>query len=128
MGADFGTHHFLKSSGLVQASNTRCDGPLMMREETSSRSDFRSAFVWFFICFYSSVLIPGRHVQVRRSAGPRYFCILRSKPSRNLAGTNRACRSAPDLPSLSSRDRFVPKLRRAYSCLSASDETVQQVR
>src|SRR4051812_27275930 len=55
MGADFGTHHCLKSLGLVQASNTRSDGPLMVRDTTSSRSDFRTAFVWFFICFPSSV-------------------------------------------------------------------------
>src|SRR5580698_7618865 len=113
MGADFGTHHFLKISELVQASNTRRDGPLMMREETSSRSDFRSVFVWFFIHFPASALIPGLQFQARRSAYPRFLCILRSKPLRNPACTNRACRSALGPSSLSSRDPFVPKFRHA---------------
>src|SRR5690349_4384398 len=40
---DFGTHHFLTSSGLENASNTMRAGPLMVRLTTSSRSDFRSA-------------------------------------------------------------------------------------
>src|SRR4029079_10190437 len=46
---DFGTHHCLNSSGLVQASNTRRAGPLKVRVTTSSRSDFRSTVVRFFI-------------------------------------------------------------------------------
>src|SRR4051812_44535540 len=46
---DFGTHHRLNSSGLVHASNTMRAGPLMVRVTTSSRSDFRSAVVWFFM-------------------------------------------------------------------------------
>src|SRR6185503_16474839 len=46
---DFGTHHCLNSSGLVQASNTRRAGPLMVRVTTSSRSDFRVATVGFFM-------------------------------------------------------------------------------
>src|SRR5262252_5515873 len=45
---DFGTHHRLNSSGLVNASNTRRAGPLMVRVTTSSRSDFRSTVVGFF--------------------------------------------------------------------------------
>src|SRR5687768_6227641 len=49
MPIDFGTHHRLNSSGLVHASNTMRAGPLMVRVTTSSRSDFRSAAVWFFM-------------------------------------------------------------------------------
>src|SRR6185295_1308212 len=45
----FGTHHCLNSSGLVHASNTMRAGPLMVRVTTSSRSDFRSAVVRFFM-------------------------------------------------------------------------------
>src|ERR1044071_7615313 len=46
---DFGTHHRLNSSGLVHASNTIRAGPLKVRVTTSSRSDFRSTVVRFFI-------------------------------------------------------------------------------
>src|SRR5262244_2332858 len=46
---DFGTHHRLNSSGLVHASNTRRAGPLKVRVVTSSRSDFRSTVVRFFV-------------------------------------------------------------------------------
>src|SRR5512147_13179 len=46
---DFGTHHCLNSSGLVHASNTRRGGPLKVRVTTSSRSDFRSTVVRFFM-------------------------------------------------------------------------------
>src|SRR5215467_14171445 len=46
---DFGAHHRLSSSGLVQASNTMRAGPWKVRVTTSSRSDFRSTVVWFFI-------------------------------------------------------------------------------
>src|SRR5229473_7808130 len=47
--SDFGTHHCLNSSGLVHASNTMRAGPLIVRVTTSSRSDFRSAAVRFFM-------------------------------------------------------------------------------
>src|SRR5438552_1026853 len=46
---DFGAHHRLKSSGLVHASNTMRAGPLKVRVTTSSRSDFRSTVVRFFM-------------------------------------------------------------------------------
>src|SRR5262244_1595820 len=46
---DFGAHHRLSSSGLVQASNTMRAGPLKVRVMTSSRSDFRSTVVRFFL-------------------------------------------------------------------------------
>src|SRR5512134_362469 len=53
---DFGTHHCLNSSGLVHASNTRCAGPLKVRVTTSSRSDFRSTVVRFFMAVRSPSL------------------------------------------------------------------------
>src|SRR5262245_8260954 len=46
---DFGTHHRLNSSDLVNASNTMRAGPLKVRVTTSSRSDFRSTVVRFFM-------------------------------------------------------------------------------
>src|SRR6266536_2779454 len=46
---DFGAHHRLNSSGLVHASNTMRAGPLKVRVTTSSRSDFRSTVVRFFL-------------------------------------------------------------------------------
>src|ERR671911_1993837 len=55
--SDFGTHHCLNSSGLVHASNTRRAGPLKVRLTTSSRSDFRSTVVRFFISVASLSLL-----------------------------------------------------------------------
>src|SRR4028118_1725199 len=49
MSIDFGTHHCLNSSGVVHASNTMRAGALKVRVTTSSRSDFRSTVVRFFI-------------------------------------------------------------------------------
>src|ERR687897_45093 len=49
MPIDFGAHHRLNSSGLVHASNTMRAGPLKVRVTTSSRSDFRSTVVRFFM-------------------------------------------------------------------------------
>src|SRR5262245_22868391 len=49
MPVDFGAHHRLSSSGLVHASNTMRAGPLKVRVTTSSRSDFRSTVVAFFM-------------------------------------------------------------------------------
>src|SRR5688572_68094 len=49
MPIDFGTHHCLNSSGLVHASNTMRAGPSTVRVTTSSRSDFRSTVVRFFM-------------------------------------------------------------------------------
>src|SRR5689334_15394807 len=46
---DFGAHHRLSSSGLVQASNTRRAGASKVRVTTSSRSDVRSTVVFFFM-------------------------------------------------------------------------------
>src|SRR6185295_17066976 len=49
MPIDFGTHHRLISSGLVHASNTMRAGALNVRVTTTSRSDFRSTVVRFFM-------------------------------------------------------------------------------
>src|ERR1700689_1576021 len=46
---DFGAHHRLSNSGLVNASNTMRAGPLTVRVTTSSRSDFRSTVARFFM-------------------------------------------------------------------------------
>src|SRR5262245_46444516 len=54
---DFGTHHRLNNSGLVHASNTMRAGPLMTRVTTSSRSDFRSTDVGFFVAVGSFPLL-----------------------------------------------------------------------
>src|SRR5438876_5313989 len=54
---DFGTHHRLSRSGWVKASNTMRAGPLMVRVTTSSRSDFRSTVVRFFVGVGSLSLI-----------------------------------------------------------------------
>src|SRR6476661_7815489 len=53
---DFGAHHRLNSSGLVHASNTMRAGPLKVRVTTSSRSDFRSVVVRFFMAGSLSLL------------------------------------------------------------------------
>src|SRR3982751_2558487 len=45
---DFGVHHRLSNSGLVQASNTMRAGALKVRVTTSSRSDVRSTAVRLF--------------------------------------------------------------------------------
>src|SRR5678810_1363387 len=55
--SDFGSHHCLNSSGLVHASNTRRAGPSKVRVTTSSRSDFRSTVVRFFIGVGSLTLL-----------------------------------------------------------------------
>src|SRR5258708_26352044 len=57
MPIDFGTHHCLNSSGFVHASNTMRAGPLKVRVTTSSRSDFRSTVVRFFIGMASLSLL-----------------------------------------------------------------------
>src|ERR1700730_14314488 len=54
---DFGAHHRLSSSGFVHASNTMRAGPLKVRVRTSSRSDFRSNVVLFFMRVASPSLL-----------------------------------------------------------------------
>src|SRR3954463_14689485 len=46
---DLGAHHRRNNSGLVHASKTICAGPLKVRVTTSSRSDFRSTVVPYFV-------------------------------------------------------------------------------
>src|SRR5262249_51548376 len=46
---DFGAHQRLSSAGRVHASNTMRAGPSKVRVTTSSRSDFRSTVVRFFM-------------------------------------------------------------------------------
>src|SRR5690606_13160230 len=46
---DPGTHQRTKSAGWIHALNTRCAGPLKVRVTTSSRPDFRSTVVVFFM-------------------------------------------------------------------------------
>ena len=65
MPIDLGTHHFLNSSGLDHASNTRRAGASNIRVTTSSRSDVRCTVVRFIagsLCFLSSMqlLLPGQ--------------------------------------------------------------------
>src|SRR5579885_2539223 len=47
--AEAGAHHRLSSSGVVHASNTMRAGASKLRVMISSRSDFRSAVVRFFM-------------------------------------------------------------------------------
>src|SRR5258707_13543657 len=78
---DFGTHHLLNSSALVHASNTRRAGALTVRVTTSSRSDFRSTPVRFFvgvaslslltsICFLLPFQFLDNNVQLVEARGP----------------------------------------------------------
>src|SRR5215831_11976267 len=58
MPIDFGTHHFLNSSGLDHASNTRRAGASNVRVTTISRSDFLCTVVRFMtgsLCFLASI-------------------------------------------------------------------------
>src|SRR5580658_730031 len=60
MPIDFGIHHRMSSSGLVQASNTMRAGPSKLLVTTSSRSDFRSTIVRVFravgsLCCFASI-------------------------------------------------------------------------
>src|SRR3954471_15498915 len=55
---DFGTHQRSNSSGFDHASNTKRAGASNDRVTTTSRSDFRSTFVTFFIRARSPSLLP----------------------------------------------------------------------
>src|SRR5579863_8264741 len=59
---DFGAHHRLSSLGVVHASNTMRAGPLKVRVTTSSRSDFRSTVVRFFMGAGSLPLLASIHL------------------------------------------------------------------
>src|SRR5215207_1195770 len=109
MPIDFGTHHRLNSSGLVQASNTMRAGPLKVRVVTSSRSDFRSTVVWFFmgagsLSFLASIdlLLPfqffDNRVQLVEACVPELAVPLDPRPLfLQSAPTELASPHAPDL-------------------------------
>src|SRR4026207_2279325 len=110
---DFGTHHRLSSSGLVNASNTMRAGPLMVRVTTSSRSDFRSTVVWFFMgvsslsCVASiDVLLPFQFldnpVQLVQACVPAPTVPL--EPCRLFLQSARAELARPHAPDLLGRD------------------------
>src|SRR5689334_15378629 len=65
MPIDFGAHQRLNSSGLVHASNTMRAGALKVRVTTSSRSDFRSTVVGFFMGVRSLSLLASIELLLR---------------------------------------------------------------
>src|SRR5262245_36771782 len=101
---DFGTHHRLNSSGLVHASNTMRAGPLKVRVTTSSRSDFRSTLVRFFmrvdsLSLFASIdlLLPFQFldnlVQLDEACVPQLAVTF--EPSRLFLESARAERAGP---------------------------------
>src|SRR5262245_12439938 len=106
---DFGTHHRLSSSGLVNASNTMRGGPLMVRVTTTSRSDFRSTVVRAFVVMGSvsllasiGVLLPFQFldnvVQFVESRVPELVVLL--EPCRFFLESARAELAGPHAPDL----------------------------
>src|SRR5262245_6755821 len=109
MPIDFGAHHCLNSSGLVHASNTMRAGPLTVRVTTSSRSDFRSTVVRFFIgvaslSFLASIdfLLPFQFldnlVQLVKACIPELAIPL--DPGRRFLQSARADLAGPHAPDL----------------------------
>src|SRR5262249_52012200 len=105
----FGTHHRSSSSGLVHASNTMRAGPLKIRVTTSSRSDFRSTVVRFFMGTRSlslrasiDLLLPFQFldnlVQFIEARGPELAVPL--DPCRLLLQSARAEFAGPHAPDL----------------------------
>src|SRR3954468_14652377 len=110
---DFGTHHRLNRSGLVHASNTMRAGPLKVRVATSSRSDFRSTVVRFFVGVGSlsllasiDLLLPfqllDNLVQLVEACVPELAVPL--EPCRLLLQSARAELAGPHAPELLRRD------------------------
>src|SRR5215831_9013723 len=106
---DFGAHHRLSSSGLVQASNTMRAGPLKVRVTTSSRSDFRSTVVRFFmgvgsLSLFASIdlLLPFQFlddlVQLVEACVPKLAVPL--DPCRLFLQSGQAERAGPHAPDL----------------------------
>src|SRR5262249_38136740 len=106
---DFGTHHRLNSSGLVHASNTMRAGPLKVRVTTSSRSDFRSTVVRFFMAVGSlslfasiDLLLPFQFldnlVQLVEAYAPQMAIPL--DPARLFLHSARANLAGPHAPDL----------------------------
>src|SRR5262249_22704136 len=103
---DFGAHHRLSSSGLVQASNTICAGPSKVRVTTSSRSDFRSTAVPYFVGLISLSLLSSIGFRLLfQSLDKRVHPVEASGPA--LAVPLDPCRpsSSPRRPSLQVRTR-----------------------
>src|SRR5262249_54251621 len=109
MPIDFGTHHRLSSSGLVHPSHTMRAGPLKVRVTTSSRSDFRSTVVRFFmgvgsLSFLASIdlLLPFQFldnlVQLVEPCGPELAVPL--DPCRLFFQSARAELARPHAPDL----------------------------
>src|SRR5215216_1103182 len=109
MPIDLGTHHCLSSSGRVHASNTRRAGPLKVRVTTSSRSDFRSTVVRFFVrvgstsifstidCFLSFQCLDNR-VQRLEARAPEMVVSL--DPRCRFLQSTHAERAGPHAPDL----------------------------
>src|SRR5262249_51062857 len=106
---DFGTHHRLNRSGLVHASNTMRAGALNVRVTTSSRSDFRSTVVRFFmrvgsLSLFASIdlLLPfqflDNFVQLVVACVPELAVPL--EPGRLFLQSARAELAGPDAPDL----------------------------
>src|ERR687888_2044447 len=115
MPIDFSTHHCLNSSGLVHASNTMRAGPLKVRVTTSSRSDFRSTVVRFFIGVASlslltsiDLLLPFQFfnnlVQLVEACVPEMAVSL--DPCTFLLQSARAEPAGPDTPGLRGGDEL----------------------
>src|SRR6476646_3540152 len=109
MPSDFGAHHRMNSSGLVHASNTMRAGPLKVRVTTSSRSDFRSTVVRFFMGVGSlsllgsiNLLLPFQFldnlVQLVEACVPELAVLL--EPCRLFLQTARAELAGPHAPEL----------------------------
>src|SRR5918995_4486199 len=107
MPIDFGTHHCLNSSGLVHASNTMRAGALKVRVTTSSRSDFRSTVVRFFlgvgsislfstIDFFLSFQCLDNHVQRLEACAPEMVVSL--DPRCRFLQSTHAERAGPHAP------------------------------
>src|SRR5262245_45102863 len=106
---DFGTHHLLNSSALVHASNTRRAGALTVRVTTSSRSDFRSTSVRFFVGVASLSLLTSidfllpfqfldNNIQLVEARGPELAVPL--EPGRLFLQSARAELAGPHAPDL----------------------------
>src|ERR1700727_3029005 len=111
---DFGAHHRLSSSGLVHASNTMRGGPLKVRVTTSSRSDFRSTTVRFFMAAGSLSFLASidllllfqffdNRVQRVEACGPKFAVPL--DPCRLFLQPAQAQPAGPHAPDLLSRDQ-----------------------
>src|SRR5882757_7142207 len=109
MPIDLGPHHRLNRSGFVHASNTMCAGASKVRMTTSSRSDFRSTAVRFFmglgslsfraaIEFLPLFQILDNPVQLVEARGPELAVLL--EPCRRFLQSMRADFAGPNATDL----------------------------